>query len=52
MKADKVTSESNSVTSSKLSWSIAGTNVKSYSTPDSVTLNIVDPPGGTPELTV
>ena len=45
-------SESNLLTTSKLSWSIAGTNAKSYSIPDSVTLNIVDSPEGTPELTV
>ena len=51
MKADKGTTETDLLTA-RLSWTISGTNSKSYATPDTVTVTIVNAPEGTPELTL
>ena len=36
----------------RLSWTVSGTNANAYSTPDIVTVTVVDSPEGTPELSL
>eukprot|EP00828_Plagiopyla_frontata_P030888 TRINITY_DN406_c0_g3_i2.p1 TRINITY_DN406_c0_g3~~TRINITY_DN406_c0_g3_i2.p1 ORF type:complete len:524 (+),score=43.65 TRINITY_DN406_c0_g3_i2:1493-3064(+) len=52
IKASRSSGEEQTSPQAKITWTLSGTNSDSYSAPNQISATIIDPPQGTPELTV
>lgn len=52
VKGTKGTTTGTELPTARISWTVSGTNAKSYSTPSTNTISVVEAPVGIPELTI